>query len=88
MYYAYINEQGICHTVSDTKLEGMGTKELTVETMDVLGMKYENGEWVDAQPDPEPTQLNRIEEQLNALTADNVTMEKLNAAITEGVNEV
>ena len=39
-------------------------------------------------PDPEPTQLDRIEEQLNALTADSVTMEKLNAAITEGVNEV
>lgn len=53
MYYAYINEQGICHTVSDTKLEGIGTKELTVETMDVLGMKYENGEWVEV-PTPEP----------------------------------
>lgn len=55
MYYAYINEQGICHTVSDTKLEGEGTKELAVETMDVLGMKYEDGEWMDAPPDPEPT---------------------------------
>ena len=90
MYYAYINEQGICHTVSDTKLEGAGTKELTVETMDVLGMKYENGEWVDAQPkpDPEPTQLDRIEETVNALTAESVTVEKLEAAITEGVNEV
>ena len=35
-----------------------------------------------------PTQLDRIEEQLNALTADSVTVEKLNAAISEGVNEV
>nr|DAH65805.1 MAG TPA: hypothetical protein [Caudoviricetes sp.] len=39
-------------------------------------------------PDPEPTQLDRIEEQLNALTADSVTVEKLEAAISEGVNEV
>lgn len=39
-------------------------------------------------PEPEPTQLDRIEEQLNALTADSVTIEKLNAAISEGVNEV
>ncbi len=39
-------------------------------------------------PEPEPSQLDRIEEQLNALTADSVTIEKLNAAISEGVNEV
>lgn len=39
-------------------------------------------------PEPKPSQLDRIEEQLNALTADSVTIEKLNAAISEGVNEV
>lgn len=39
-------------------------------------------------PEPQPTQLDRIEQQLNALTADSVTIEKLNAAISEGVNEV
>ena len=39
-------------------------------------------------PEPQPTQLDRVEEQLNALTADSVTIEKLNAAISEGVNEV
>ncbi len=36
----------------------------------------------------QPTQLDRIEEQLNALTAESVTVEKLEAAIAEGVNEV
>lgn len=40
------------------------------------------------EPEPQPTQLDRIEEKLNALTADSVTIEKLNAAISEGVNEV
>ena len=39
-------------------------------------------------PEPQPSQLDRIEEQLNALAADSVTAEKLNAAISEGVNEV
>lgn len=39
-------------------------------------------------PEPKPSQLDRIEEQLNALAADSVTIEKLNAAISEGVNEV
>ena len=62
-----------------------------------LGMIYdpETGtfsEYIPPEPepttDPEPTQLDRIEEQLNALTADSVTVEKLEAAISEGVNEV
>lgn len=39
-------------------------------------------------PEPKPSRLDRIEEQLNALTADSVTVEKLEAAISEGVNEV
>jgi hypothetical protein len=40
------------------------------------------------EPEPQPTQLDRIEEQLNALAAGSVTVEKLEAAISEGVNEV
>ena len=39
-------------------------------------------------PEPKPSQLDRIEEQLNALAADSVMVEKLEAAISEGVNEV
>ena len=60
-----------------------------------LGMIYdpETGTFSEYTPpeptlEPQPTQLDRIEEQLNALTADSVTIEKLNAAISEGVNEV
>lgn len=62
-----------------------------------LGMIYdpETGtfsEYIPPEPEPmlepKPSQLDRIEEQLNALTADSVTIEKLNAAISEGVNEV
>lgn len=33
------------------------------------------------------SQLDRIEEKLNALTADSVTMESIETAISEGVNE-
>lgn len=56
-----------------------------------LGMIYnsETGTFSEyTPPEPQPSQLDRIEEQLNALTADSVTIEKLNAAISEGVNEV
>lgn len=62
-----------------------------------LGMIYDSeagtfSEYIPPEPepttDPEPSQLDRIEEQLNALAADSVTVEKLEAAISEGVNEV
>lgn len=62
-----------------------------------LGMIYDSetgtfSEYIppepEPMPEPKPSQLDRIEEQLNALTADSVTIEKLNAAISEGVNEV
>lgn len=41
-----------------------------------------------AEPDEPKSQLDRIEEKLNALTADSVTTESIEAAILEGVNEV
>ena len=47
MYYAYIDKQGLCYLVSDAKLKKLGAMELVVETTDVLGKKYENGEWVE-----------------------------------------
>lgn len=58
-----------------------------------LGMIYNSetgtfSEYTPPEPEPQPTQLDRIEEQLNALAADSVTVEKLEAAISEGVNEV
>lgn len=58
-----------------------------------LGMIYDPetvtfSEYTPPEPEPKPSQLDRIEEQLNALSAESVTVEKLEAAITEGVNEV
>lgn len=40
------------------------------------------------EPEPEPTQFDRIEAALNAMTADTVTVESIDTAILEGVNEV
>ena len=81
--YAILNERNICVMLSSTK---DGYRNFVETNMDVLGKQYIDGEWVDAQS--EPTQLDRIEEQLNALSAESVTVEKLEAAITEGVKEV
>ena len=46
-------------------------------------------EWFSSeQTNPEPTQLDRIESALALLTADTVTPESIETAISEGVNEV
>lgn len=42
----------------------------------------------DEPVEPEPTQLDRIEKQLAAMTADSVTVANVETAILEGVNEV
>lgn len=95
MFYAELDENNRCFHVTESELP---LSERVVATdKNVLGMIYdpETGtfsEYIPPEPeptpDPEPTQLDRIEEQLNALAADSVTVEKLEAAISEGVNEV
>lgn len=93
MFYAELDENNRCFHVTESELP---LSERVVATdKNVLGMIYdpETGEFsecvpLEPTPDPEPTQLDRIEETVNALAADSMTVEKLEAAITEGVNEV
>ena len=81
--YAILNERNICVMLSSTK---DGYKKFVETNLNVLDKRYVDGDWVDIQS--QPTQLDRIEEQLNALSAESVTVEKLEAAITDGVTEV
>lgn len=90
-------EDGYGYIVGDSYLNSIIQKENIIWVPDAFSTEnqrwnYETSAWeefsAEPTPDPEPTQLDRIEEQLNALAADSVTMEKLNAAIAEGVNEV
>ena len=65
-YYAQIDESSICIAVSDLSGPVTAANMLRLETYDIslLGKKYNNGVWEDMpQPEPEPTQLDRIEEQ-------------------------
>ena len=65
-YYAQIDESNICIAVSDLSGPVTADNMLRLETYDIslLGKKYNNGVWEDMpQPEPEPTQLDRIEEQ-------------------------
>lgn len=66
-YYAQIDESNICIAVSDLSGPVTADNMLRLETYDIslLGKKYNNGVWEDMpQPEPEPTQLDRIEEQI------------------------
>ena len=68
MIYAQINEENICTVISDMGEVEVSDKHLIpIETYDtsLLGKKYNNGVWEDMpQPEPQPSQLDRIEESL------------------------
>lgn len=91
MYYAEIDKTGYCFHVTDAELP-LGDTILKVDSMDVLGKVWDGENWNDSeQPEPEPaepTQLDRVEEMLNALTSGTVSADVISEAIEEGVNEV
>lgn len=55
MFYAQINENNICVAVSNLTEKVQDTRLIPIGFMDVelIGKKYENGEWVEV-PTPEP----------------------------------
>ena len=66
-YYAQIDENNICIAVSDLSGKVTADNMLRLETYDtsLLGKKYNNGVWEEVpKPEPEPTQLDRIELQV------------------------
>lgn len=71
---------------------GVGTDDslvgIEVNSFDVLGKRYENGEWVDVpQPQPEPSQLDRIESALdiNADSQAEILLNQVDAETTNGI---
>lgn len=85
-HYAQLNEENICVGVSQLsgKVDVENMIELETPDASLLGMKYENGEWINCEPDPEPepkpSQLDRIEEAVNHI-AQGTTVEN-----TEAIN--
>ena len=69
--YAQIDENNICVAVSRLKSVVTADNIIRLATFDtsLLGKKYNNGAWEDVpqspEPEPEPTQLDRIEEKVN-----------------------
>lgn len=91
MFYAEINESGFCYHVTASELP-LGEFVLKVDSPSVLGKIWDGENWNEPeQPEPEPaepTQLDRVEEMLNALTSGTVSADVISEAIEEGVNEV
>lgn len=63
--YAQLDENNICFAVTEHNMpiNGDNIIELPSATYNVLGKKYEEGKWIDNEILPQPTQLDRIEEQ-------------------------
>ena len=66
--YAQTDENKICFATANLTDNIVAPDDwiLIKSHDDVLGKRYINGEWEEVpQPEPEPTQLDRIEERLN-----------------------
>ena len=63
MFYAEINQDNICFALLETDNEINKPTMIQIESMNtnVLGRKYENGEWVDVEPGPVTTEPNEQE---------------------------
>ena len=88
-YYAQIDENNICIAVSDLSGKVTAGNMLRLETYDtsLLGKKYNNGVWEEVpQPEPEPTQLDRIELQVNTSYAEaqNQAVDQYTEELLEG----
>ena len=88
-YYAQIDENNICIAVSDLSGKVTADNMLRLETYDtsLLGKKYNNGVWEEVpKPEPEPTQLDRIELQVNTsyVEAQNQAVDQYTEELLEG----
>ena len=88
-YYAQIDENNICIAVSDLAGKVTADNMLRLETYDtsLLGKKYNNGVWEEVpKPEPEPTQLDRIELQVKTSYAEaqNQAVDQYTEELLEG----
>ena len=73
--YAQIDENNICVGISELSGEIIENSMIPLDKYDlsILDKKYNNGEWEEVpQPKPEPTQLDKIEEQVYSNNESNL----------------
>ena len=90
MIYAEINNENICYAISDMgniAVEKPTLIELNTFDTSIVGKKYNNGVWEEVpQPEPEPSQLDRIETLLNTSYTDaqNAAVDAYTEELIEG----
>lgn len=72
--YAQIDENNICVSVSELSGSVNYENMIALDTYDIslLGKKYNNGNWEEVEP--EPTQLDKIEEQVYSNSESNIIL--------------
>lgn len=97
MIYAQINEENICTVISDMgKVEVSDKHLIPIEVYDtsLIGKKYNKGAWkVVPQPEPQPSQLDRIEESSttvnnNSLILMEAMAEQYEQGLTNRLNDM
>lgn len=92
--YAELDENNICKAISDLSGEVIAGTMIPLETYDtsLLGKKYADGVWEEVPqeptPEPEPSQLDRIESAVNDIAKNNTSYAEMASAIAEGVNDI
>ena len=90
MYYAQLDENNICKAISNTgAVISTNPNFIQLETynISILGKHYNNGVWEEVpQPEPEPSQLDRIETLLNTSYTDaqNAAVDAYTEELIEG----
>lgn len=67
MYYAQLNSESICVCVIDTRVESTSKKDIKLSYFDTsyIGKKYQNGEWIEGTPSPDPvTEQEKIQAEI------------------------
>lgn len=72
--YAQIDENNICVSVSQLSGKIINKSMIPLDEYDtsILGKKYNNGNWEEVEP--EPTQLDKIEEQVYSNSESNIIL--------------
>lgn len=67
MFYAQLDEKNVCECVLDTRFECDNEKTIRLKYFDTsyIGKKYEDGEWVEGTPSPDPvTEQEKIQAEI------------------------
>ncbi len=88
MEYYLLNDEKICFAIQNVPPDNIEHIVLEEFSPQLIGKKYENGEWLEVKQKPQETQLDRIESAVNDIAKNNTSYAEMAQAIAEGVNDI